>query len=1571
MSFEGFCGSEFWNVTLTWNTTQPDFTSCFKETILKWVPCGFLWIVLPVYLYILKSSKLPVVYLSNLSIAKTIVGIFICFAVLLDLLKAISEYASGDDPASVYFVTPTIQLLTYIAAIGLMQYERIKGYITSGVMFLFWVLQIVTAIVPFYSKIVSAQNKGITDMFRFVTFYMYFTLLLIEIVLSSFAEKLSRIGIYQDPNLCPEVKSSFLSRITFWWMNSVIITGYKKPLEESDMWSLNPRDLTVTNAPVLDKAWNAELSKFRKHRKIVLERRRSEVNGDVAFSRDERRRTSSNNMKISEDERTPLLTSTSSRGSSRQGYDGERVDVKIEDGKTKKEELHPSLVKVMVKCYGPTMLKAHLCKLIYDFMTFVNPLLLKLLIGYTEDLGMQQWKGFLYAFLFFFNAIIQSFFFHQLFHIGMTLGMRVKSAVIAAIYKKALTMSNEARKTSTVGEIVNLMSVDAQRLQDVAGYLWMVWSCPLQITLAVWQLWNELGPSVLAGVAVMVLLLPLNGVIATKQRSLQLTQMQLKDSRIKLMNEVLNGIKVLKLYAWEESFQNKVSEIRDKELINLRKTQYLSAFTTFVWTCAPYIVTLTSFVAYLLSGNVLTAENAFVSLSLFNILRFPMNLLPAIITYLVMASVSIKRVNRFLENDDINEDDVFHNPLAEDPVKIADGFFSWGKDDPEVLKNINIKIPDGCLCAVIGQVGAGKSSLISALLGEMNKIDGFVNVRGKVAYVAQQAWIQNETVRNNILFGNEVDCNKYDRVVQACALEQDLKILPGGDQTEIGEKGINLSGGQKQRVNLARAVYDDADLYLLDDPLSAVDSHVGKHIFDEVIGKTGLLAKKTRILVTHGLHWLPKVDLIICLKNGEIREMGTYSDLVSQNGECAQLLRQYLIQEDPDSEDEEEEIAALKDDIFKKVESADETMTEVTTEDEAGENPIRRRRKLSRSLSRRKSIEDPPKKIDCNDKYGAEKKDKLIEDEKSETGKVRWIVFLTYLKALQYRLILPSLVFFLGYQACALYSNVWLSMWTEDPILTNGTYATNSSLYLSTRDLYLGVYGGLGAGQAAFVLVYAMGTAYCTVLASKTLHLNMLKNILRSPMSFFDTTPIGRIVNRFSRDIETIDNLLPQVFRQFLTTLFTVISTLIIIVFSTPLFASVIVPLGIFYYMVQRFYIPTSRQLKRVESTTRSPIYVNFSETITGASTIRAYSRQEAFQLESARRVDKNLIFYFAGIASNRWLGYRLEFVGSLIVLSAALFAVIGRGSISGGLVGLSISYALQITSSLNWMVRMSSDLETNVVSVERVKEYAETPTEADWYEPSANLDPEWPEEGQVAFDGYKTRYREGLELVLHGINLRINGGEKVGIVGRTGAGKSSMTLCLFRMIEAAEGSILIDGINIASIGLHQLRTKLTILPQDPVLFSGSLRMNLDPFDEFSDDQLWNSLEHAHLKTFVQSLSERLEYECGEGGQNLSIGQRQLVCLARTLLHKTKILVLDEATAAVDLETDDLIQQTIRKEFADCTILTIAHRLNTIMDNDRVLVLDYGNVKEFDSPTELLKDKNSMFYKMAKDAGLV
>uniref|UniRef100_A0A3Q2YT97 ATP binding cassette subfamily C member 3 n=1 Tax=Hippocampus comes TaxID=109280 RepID=A0A3Q2YT97_HIPCM len=1487
----------------TLHTDQPDLPVCFQLTVLSWLPCIYLWAVSPIYLFYLKKNNRGYIMMSMKNRFKTVFGFLLWVVCWADLFYTFHETQQGISQPPIFFITPLVLGMTMLLATFLIQFERLRGVQSSGVLFIFWFLSVLCAIVPFRSKILQAS---ITDKLRFTTFYFYFGLVVLELILCCFNEKPPLFSsVDTDPNVCPESTAGFLSTMTFWWFTSMAVKGYKLPLEAKDLWSLNLRDSSKVLVPKLLIEWEKEQAKAKS------------------------------------------------------GTSPEEAEVLLSTRKVVPRQ--PSFLCSLIKAFGPYFLIGSAYKLLQDIITFVNPQLLRMLISFTKQKGVPDWWGYSLAFLMFFTAFLQTLILHQHFQYCFVTGMHVRTALIGAIYRKSLVITNAAKRSSTVGEVVNLMSVDAQRFMDLTTFLNMLWSAPLQIMLALYFLWQNLGPSVLAGVAVMILLIPFNAVIAVKNRAYQVEQMQHKDSRIKLMNEILNGIKVLKLYAWENSFKEKVLAIRQKELNVLKKAAYLGALSTMAWTSAPFLVALTTFAVYVTvdENNILDAEKAFVSLSLFNILRFPLNMLPQVISSLVQTSVSLKRIQSFLSHDELDPNSVDRKNTASGKITVVDGKFAWAKEDSPVLHDINVLVPHGSLLAVVGHVGCGKSSLISALLGEMEKLEGDISIRGSVAYVPQQAWIQNATLRDNILFGKPYNEQKYRCVLEACALTPDLEVLPGGDMTEIGEKGINLSGGQRQRVSLARALYSDADVYLLDDPLSAVDSHVSKHIFDNLIGPEGALKGKTRILVTHGISYLPQVDNIVVMVDGRVSEMGSYQELLKQNGAFAEFLRNYALEDFEIIDDEDlfpEDTLSNHMDMVQSEPGINEAkrnfIRQISIISADGETP--KSRSVRRHGCSQKKHPEPQEK---KQQHGMEK---LIQAETAETGRVKLKVYLEYAKAVGVLLSVLICILYGCQSAAAIGGNIWLSEWTNDALLNRTEDNVN---------MRVGVYAALGITQGVLVMICSFTLAMGNIGAARKLHHNLLVNKLHTLQSFFDTTPIGRIINRFSKDIYLIDETLPSTVLMFLVTFFVSLSTIIVIISSTPIFAVVIAPLAFVYIFVQRFYVATSRQLKRLESVSRSPIYSHFSETITGSSVIRAFGRHSAFVFMSDMKVDENQKSYYPGIVSNRWLGVRIEFIGNCIVLFAALFAVTGKNDLNPGLVGLSVSYALQVTMSLNWMVRMTSDLENNIVAVERVKEYSETKTEAPWEIEDKKPHADWPTQGNVEFHNYSVRYREGLDLVLKNLTLSVKGGEKVGIVGRTGAGKSSMTLCLFRLLEAAEGEISIDDVKISEIGLHDLRSKLTIIPQEPVLFSGTLRANLDPFEKYSDDEVWKALEHSHLHKFVSNQPAKLEMECTEGGENLSVGQRQLVCLARALLRKTRILILDEATAAVDLETDDLIQSTIRTQFEDCTVFTIAHRLNTIMDYTRVLVLDKGQIAEFDTPSNLISQRG-IFYGMAKDAGL-
>uniref|UniRef100_A0A673I1R2 Multidrug resistance-associated protein 1 n=1 Tax=Sinocyclocheilus rhinocerous TaxID=307959 RepID=A0A673I1R2_9TELE len=1469
MGIDSFCsldGSDpFWDWNRTWQTHNPDLTPCFQNTVLVWIPCLYLWLFAPFYILYLKRNDRGYICMTHLNRAKTVIGFTLWLICWADVFYSFWERSHGAAIAPVYLVSPTMLGVTMLLATFLIQYERMKGVQSSGVMLNFWLIAIVCATVTFRSKILHALNEPASvNVFKYTTFYIYYTMLLISLILACLSDQPPLFSqAVKDSNPCPESGASFLSRITFWWITGLMVTGYKRPLEEKDLWSLNTEDKSQRVVPQLVRRWDQECNKVK--RPV---------------------------------DKTLYSPKRAARGEKKDGQPIEESEILL--AKTLQKTGEPSLFCALCRTFGPYFLVSSLYKIIHDILMFVGPEILRLLIQFVNDSSAPTWHGYFYTTLLFVCTCVQTLILQKYFHVCFVTGMRLRTAIVGAVYRKALVITNAARRTSTVGEIVNLMSVDAQRFMDLITYINMIWSAPLQVILALYFLWQNLGPSVLAGVAVMVLMVPVNAVIAMKTKTYQVAQMKSKDNRIKLMNEVLNGIKVLKLYAWELAFKDKVSAIRESELRVLKKTAYLGAVSTFTWVCAPFLVALSTFAVYVLMDehNILDAQKAFVSLALFNILRFPLNMLPMVISSMVQASVSMKRLRVFLSHEELDEDNVERPAIT--ACEIVDGAFSWSKDDSPTLKRIHVRIPEGALVAVVGHVGSGKSSLLSALLGEMQKQEGSVSIKGSVAYVPQQAWIQNATLKDNILFGRDAKDSWYQKVVEACALLPDLEILPGGDLTEIGEKGVNLSGGQKQRVSVARAIYCNCAVYLLDDPLSAVDAHVGKHIFEKVIGPQGLLQGRTRVLVTHGLSFLPQADLILVMVDGEITEMGSYTELLGRQGAFAEFLRTY-------TNTEQEEVE----------------------ESVGGEAGLLISELLSCFHASAKSTEAA----------------RLTEADKANTGRVKLSVFWEYMKAIGLPLSIFSIFLFFCHHLSSLGSNYWLSLWTDDPVINNTQ---------PNREMRLGVYGALGLTQGIAVFCYSVAVSVGGILASRYLHQTMLYNVLRSPMSFFERTPSGNLVNRFAKETDTIDSVIPSIIKMFMGSMFNVLGSCAVILIATPLVAIIIPPLGLLYFFVQRFYVASSRQLKRLESVSRSPVYTHFNETLLGTSVIRAFGEQQRFIRESDGRVDHNQKAYFPSIVANRWLAVRLEFVGNCIVAFAALFAVMARDSLSPGIMGLSISYALQVTTYLNWLVRMSSELETNIVAVEKVKEYGDTEKEAEWRLEHSTLPAGWPTTGHIEIRNFGLRYREDLELAISDISVNIEGGEKVGIVGRTGAGKSSLTLGLFRIIEAAQGEICVDGVNIAELGLHELRSRITIIPQVPHLNTPK--------------QCWGKLllkvMHYNISLLRKKVTNYITKLLFMGSNN------GIKYLARALLRKTKILVLDEATAAVDLETDNLIQSTIRTQFEDCTVLTIAHRLNTIMDYTRVLVLDKGQMAEFDSPSNLTA-KKGIFYKMAKDSGLV
>uniref|UniRef100_A0A6Q2Z876 ABC-type glutathione-S-conjugate transporter n=1 Tax=Esox lucius TaxID=8010 RepID=A0A6Q2Z876_ESOLU len=1486
-----------WN--RTWYTDKPDLTECFQNTVLVWFPCVYLWLLAPFYALHLYCHDHGRISVSSLCTAKMVLGFLLASFGFVEFFYILLERSQEIQNHMVFLLSPIIRSLTVVLAICIIQLERIRGCRSSVFLFLFWVLAVVCSLVPMRSKILLVMYEDISnDLVRYMAFFSYFSLQLAQLFLCCFAD--------QPPegktvvNACPVQDASFLSKILFWWFTGLVVKGYRTPLEAKDLWNLREEDRSNKIISDLEEEWTTECAK--------------QMSSFVCYFRQEKAMAADVALGTRLPDQAQILRKLQKEQSS--GF---------------------CLLRTLARNFGPYFLTGTLCIIFHDIFMFAIPQVL--LLGFMKEEEAPLWKGYFYATLMFLLSCLQSLLNHQYMYTCFTVGMRVKTAVMGLVYRKSLVINSASRRTCTVGEIVNLVSADTQKLMDFVVYFNAVWLAPIEIALCLFFLWQHLGPSALAGIATVILIFPLNGFIAKKRSKLQV-QMKYMDGRIKLMNEILNGIKILKFYAWEKAFLEQVLGYREKELKALKKSQILYSISIASFNSSTFLIAFAMFGVYVLTDdkNVLDAQKVFVSMALINILKTPLSQLPFSsfnCSFVLLSPLPVSNLTCCLLFSD------------GEGVLIDNGTFSWTKEGPPCLRRINVRVPKGSLVAVVGHVGSGKSSLLSAMLGETEKRSGNVSVKGSVAYVPQQAWIQNATVQENVVFGREKQKTWYQRVLEACALLPDLNILPAGDSTEIGEKGLNLSGGQKQRVSLARAVYRKADIYLLDDPLSAVDAHVGQHIFDKVIGPKGVLRDKTRVLVTHGMSFLPQADLILVLVEGEITESGSYQELLSRHGAFADFIhtfasndRKESITEAPMSDIDEEQIP---EDLGKLTEVDKARTGRVSFEQELENNYTI----THLSPPARCSLINMPSFLPFTYCKGSQT---MVP-----------VMYMEYFKTIGMAFIIPIVFLYAFQQGASLAYNYWLSLWADEPIV-NGTQIDT--------DMKLAVYGALGFAQGIAIFGTTVAISVGGIIASRHLHMDLLKNVLHSPMSFFETTPSGNLLNRFAKEIDAIDCMIPDGLKMMLGYLFKLMEVCIIVMLATPFAMVVLLPLAILYAFVQSFYVATSCQLRRLESVSRSPIYTHFNETVQGASVIRAFGEQHRFIVQANKRVDFNQTSYFPRFVATRWLAVNLEFVGNGVVLAAAILSVMGKDTLSPGIVGLAVSHSLQVTGILSWIVRSWTDVENNIVSVERVKEYFDTPKEAAWKVEGSSLPLAWPQTGTIEFQDYGLQYRKGLDWALRGITLKIQEREKVGIVGRTGAGKSSLALGIFRILEAAKGEIYIDGVNIAEIGLHDLRSRITIIPQDPVLFSGSLRMNLDPFDAYTDEEIWTSLELAHLKNFVSNLPDKLNYECSEGGENLSLGQRQLVCLARALLRKTKILVLDEATAAVDLETDTLIQSTIRQQFEDCTVLTIAHRLNTIMDYTRVIVMDKGHISEMDSPANLISSRGQ-FYCMCREAGLV
>ncbi|OUM67331.1 hypothetical protein PIROE2DRAFT_40147 [Piromyces sp. E2] len=1261
----------------------------------------------------------------------------------------------------------------------------------------------------------------------------------------------------EKPLPSPNLKANILSKILFSWQNKLFKVGYHRPLENNDVYLLEPRLLEERNEERFYKRWNKAIEKKGKG----------------------------------------------------------------------------SVFVTLFKMFGFKLIAMDFIKLFSDIGNNISPLFLELLLDHLNKKDEEQYKGWLIVGAIFVIQVFVTISLNNYLRLVFEVALSIRATLIGVIYRKTLKLSNKARLTIGDGQIINLISSDSGRIQKIVCTLHFLWSGPFQLIFILVLLIRSLGVFALIGFTIFIVVIPLQGMIMKLLAKLRKQTAILTDQRVKKTQEILGSMRVIKFFGWESSFLNIINTLRKKELRRTRKSIYLQAETTAIFNVIPFFASAITFIAYSAAGNPLTAAKVFSCLAFFNKLRLTLNLLPNTLSQIPDAYVALKRITNLLnakELDDFPEVD-YHHEYA---ISITNGQFNWETDKSKTkeevnatsensslnvtesfrLHDINIQIKRGSLTAIVGTVGSGKSSLVNAIIGEMKREEGKIIHGGSFSYCSQQAWIQNATVRDNILFGKEYHEAMYDKVIDCCCLTHDLEIFQDGDMTEIGERGITLSGGQKQRINLARAVYFDSDIILMDDPLSAVDAHVSRDLFDNCI--TGALAGKTRILVTHQLHVLPKVDYIIVMKAGRIEEQGEYDELMQKEGEFARLMRTYGGVDD--SESDEQSKSESEGDSEKKKDKKSGSESESESESET--------KKASQLIKK-------------------EKGKALMTQEERAVGSIDSKIYMGYLKSAGGILCgILIIVLLVSIQVSKLGTDMWLVFWTDN------------KFEMSTSS-YITVYLIWNLAQVLFTLLYSVYMAAVGIKAAKKIHRDAISRVLKAPISFFDTTPLGRIINRFSKDQDTLDSLLFVSIQMFLNNLSNTVVTLGLMVYTTPIFGIVMIPLLILYYFVQEIYRSTSRELKRIDSLTRSPLYANITETIQGLPTIRAYDAQDRFIKSDQFLIDENNRPQELLIVAQRWLGIRLECIGSFLVLFNGVSGMLLKNTISPSLLGLSLSYALQVTGSLNRLVRDFSDAEVNMNSAERLLYY----TNDIEIEDQAGLDPpkDWPDKGKIEFRNLTMKYAPHLPPVLHNISLDIKSYENIGVVGRTGAGKSSIIMTLFRLVAPEAGSaITIDDVSIMDLKLSELRQRISIIPQDPTLFSGTIRFNMDPFNEHTDEEIWKGLENASLKQAISELDGKLEAEVRTNGENFSVGQRQLLCLARAMIRDSSILVMDEATASVDIETDAIIQQALRTKFDHVTVLTIAHRLNTIIDYDKILVLQKGEVLEYDTPKNLLFEMN-------------
>lgn len=1329
---------------------------------------------------------------------------------------------------------------------------------------------------------------------------------------------------------------NLLSKATYWWMNTLIISAHKKPVDLKAIGKLPIAMRALTNYVCLKEAYEEQ------KKKVADQPNRS-----------------------------------------------------------------PSIWLAMYSAFGRPILLSSTFRYLADLLGFAGPLCISGIVqGFqnttngtntTEKdpsnsyLSSEEFFRNVYvlAVLLFLALILQRTFLQASYYVTTETGINLRGALLAMIYDKILRLStsNLSMGEMTLGQINNLVAIETNQLMWFLFLCPNLWAMPVQIIMGIILLHHLLGVSALVGAAVIVLLAPIQYFIATKLAEAQKSTLDYSTERLKKTNEILKGIKLLKLYAWEHIFCKNVEETRMKELTSLKTFALHTSLSIFMNAAIPIAAVLATFVTYAYSNDEpLQPAQAFASLSLFHILVTPLFLLSTVVRFAVKAIVSVQKLNEFLLSDEIGDDSWrggdnsvayesckkhtgLHTkainrrqplryqlenyeqssrrqtrPVETDDIaiKVTNGYFSWGSG-LATLSNINIRIPTGQMTMIVGQVGCGKSSLLLAILGEMQTLEGKVhwsNVnetepsleasrsknRYSVAYAAQKPWLLNATVEENIIFGSPFNKQRYKAVTDACSLQPDIDLLPFGDQTEIGERGINLSGGQRQRICVARALYQNTNVVFLDDPFSALDIHLSDHLMQEGILKFLQEDKRTLVLVTHKLQYLPHADWIIAMKDGMVLREGTLKDIQNNDVELYEHWKTLMNRQDQELEKDME---------------ADQTTLE--------------RKTLRRAMYPRES------KAQLEDEDEEEEEEEDEDDNMSTVLRLRtkmpWKTCWRYLTSGGFFLLFLMIFSKLLKHSVIVAIDYWLATWTSTD---NRKEFGNADVQNTGKTYHVAVFGILSGAGIVLCLITSLTVEWMGLTAAKNLHHNLLNKIILGPIRFFDMTPLGLILNRFSADTNIIDQHIPPTLESLTRSTLLCLSAIGMISYATPWFLVALMPLGIAFYFIQKYFRVASKDLQELDDSTLLPLLCHFSETAEGLTTIRAFRHESRFKQRMLELTDTNNIAYLFLSAANIWLEVRMDYLGACIVLTAAITSI--TEGPNSGLVGLGLLYALTITNYLNWVVRNLADLEVQMGAVKKVHSFLNMESENyDGYLDASQVPKDWPQEGEIKIENLCVRYENNLKPVLKHVKAYIKPGQKVGICGRTGSGKSSLSLAFFRMVDIFDGRIVIDGIDISKLPLHTLRSRLSIILQDPILFSGSIRFNLDPECKCTDDTLWEALEIAQLKNMVKSLPGGLDAMVTEGGENFSVGQRQLFCLARAFVRKSSILIMDEATASIDMATENILQKVVMTAFADRTVVTIAHRVHTILTADLVIVMKRGNILEYDTPENLLSQEDGIF----------